>query len=36
MGCCVNRGKLDSYGNYETDFLLLNSLPTYENIEYAY
>ena len=36
MGCCVQRGKLDGVCNLESEFFMLNALPTYENIEWAY
>jgi hypothetical protein len=34
MGCCVQRSKFEGEANEE--YLMLNSLPTYENISTVY
>ena len=34
MGCCVQRSKFE--GDASEEFLMLNSLPTYENISTVY
>ena len=36
MGCCVNRAKLDNFGNIDTEIFTLNSIPTFENIQQVY
>lgn len=36
MGCCAQKANLDQIAGVDSEFFMLTSLPTFENIHWAY